>query len=41
MAQTPIRCTRCDTLTTWTPYCPSCGAYLEFAGELVRRAPTL
>lgn len=30
---TTIRCTRCGTVTTWTPYCPSCGAYLEFAGE--------
>lgn len=31
--KTTIRCTRCGTVTTWTPYCPSCGAYLEFAGE--------
>lgn len=30
---TTIRCTRCGTVTTWTPYCPSCGAYLEFAGD--------
>ena len=27
-----IRCNRCGTLTTWNPYCPTCGAYLEFAG---------
>ena len=27
-----IRCNRCGTLTTWNPYCPSCGAYLEFSG---------
>jgi ribosomal protein L37E len=33
VAQTPIRCKRCGTLTTWTPYCPGCGAYLEFAGD--------
>lgn len=31
--KTPIRCTRCGTVTTWTPYCPSCGAYLEFSGD--------
>ena len=30
---TTIRCTRCGTVTTWTPYCPSCSAYLEFAGD--------
>jgi hypothetical protein len=28
-----ITCTRCGTVTTWTPYCPGCGAYLEFAGD--------
>lgn len=28
-----IHCTRCGTVTTWTPYCPGCGAYLEFAGD--------
>jgi hypothetical protein len=27
-----ISCNRCGTLTTWNPYCPSCGAYLEFSG---------
>jgi hypothetical protein len=27
-----ISCDRCGTLTTWNPYCPSCGAYLEFSG---------
>lgn len=27
-----ISCNRCGTLTTWNPYCPSCGAYLEFNG---------
>ena len=27
-----ISCNRCATLTTWNPYCPSCGAYLEFSG---------
>lgn len=27
-----ITCNRCGTLTTWNPYCPSCGAYLEFSG---------
>ena len=34
MTETPssITCQRCGTRTTWTPYCPSCGAYLEFAG---------
>lgn len=31
--KTSIRCTRCGTRTTWTPYCPGCGAYLEFAGD--------
>lgn len=31
--KTPIRCKRCGTQTSWTPYCPSCGAYLEFAGD--------
>jgi len=33
MTKTPIRCKRCGTLTTWTPYCPGCGAYLEFVGD--------
>ena len=34
MTETPssITCQRCGTRTTWTPYCPGCGAYLEFAG---------
>ena len=34
MTETPssISCQRCGTRTTWTPYCPGCGAYLEFAG---------
>lgn len=27
-----ITCNRCGTVTSWTPYCPTCGAYLEFAG---------
>lgn len=27
-----ITCNRCGTITTWNPYCPTCGAYLEFAG---------
>ena len=27
-----ITCNRCGTVTTWNPYCPTCGAYLEFAG---------
>ncbi|HAN70322.1 MAG TPA: hypothetical protein DCQ36_01855, partial [Actinobacteria bacterium] len=31
--KTNITCTRCGTVTTWTPYCPGCGAYLEFAGD--------
>lgn len=31
--KTSIRCRRCGTLTSWTPYCPTCGAYLEFAGD--------
>jgi len=34
VTETPssITCQRCGTRTTWTPYCPGCGAYLEFAG---------
>ena len=31
-APSSITCQRCGTRTTWTPYCPGCGAYLEFAG---------
>jgi hypothetical protein len=31
-ARPNITCNRCGTLTTWNPYCPSCGAYLEFGG---------
>jgi len=27
-----ISCNLCGTLTTWNPYCPSCGSYLEFNG---------
>ena len=28
-----ITCTRCGTVVPWSPYCPQCVAYLEFAGE--------
>lgn len=28
-----ITCTRCSTVTEWNPYCPSCGAFLEFVGD--------
>lgn len=28
-----ITCKRCGTVTTWNPFCPTCGAYLEFAGD--------
>lgn len=28
-----ITCKRCGTVTNWNPYCPTCGAYLEFMGE--------
>ena len=27
-----ITCKRCGTVTNWNPYCPTCGAYLEFMG---------
>ncbi len=27
-----ITCKRCGTITNWNPYCPTCGAYLEFMG---------
>ena len=30
--QPDITCQRCGTVTTWNPYCPTCNAYLEFAG---------
>lgn len=28
-----ITCKRCGTVTNWNPYCPTCGAYLEFMGD--------
>jgi hypothetical protein len=28
-----ITCKRCGTVTNWNPYCPTCGAYLEFMGN--------
>jgi len=28
-----IHCTRCDSSVAWSPFCPRCGAYLEFAGN--------
>ena len=31
--QPDITCNRCGTVTTWNPFCPTCGAYLEFAGN--------
>lgn len=31
--QPDITCKRCGTVTTWSPFCPTCGAYLEFAGD--------
>jgi hypothetical protein len=31
--QPDITCKRCGTVTTWNPFCPTCGAYLEFAGD--------
>lgn len=30
---TDIRCTRCDSTVPWGPFCPRCGAYLEFVGQ--------
>lgn len=30
---TGIRCMRCDSTVPWGPFCPRCGAYLEFAGD--------
>jgi hypothetical protein len=33
MALTTIRCTTCTSTVPWGPHCPSCGAYLEFAGD--------
>jgi len=32
-AETSIRCTRCESVAPWGPFCPRCGAYLEFAGD--------
>ena len=32
MSGPDITCNRCGTVTTWNPYCPTCSAYLEFAG---------
>ncbi len=29
----PIHCKRCESSVPWGPFCPRCGAYLEFAGD--------
>ncbi|MDA0312916.1 MAG: hypothetical protein O2992_12470, partial [Gemmatimonadetes bacterium] len=33
MTSTTIQCTTCASTVPWGPHCPSCGAYLEFAGD--------